>query len=193
MYAKNIDSVMPAKDQPVGFDFEKGDWVAPYGNGINTDMALTYSEQQATDSSWRRYGFQVAFPNTGGGAYIRKKDTFSTYHSDHEANDTGEYVPSFTFVYERTDDKVTQDIKVDTGTYLVFRTRTVTDSNGKILEAHYGKIYGPLNFARGPEKRVSFTYYFNPTPNDRNIEFDPKQNLSKPTDRNDHSVGVAKP
>jgi hypothetical protein len=24
---------------------------------------------------------------------------------------------------------------------------------------------------------MQFTYYLNPTPNDRNIEFDPKQNL----------------
>jgi hypothetical protein len=27
--------------------------------------------------------------------------------------------------------------------------------------------------------KVLFTYYLNPTPNDRNMEFDPKQNLFK--------------
>jgi hypothetical protein len=34
--------------------------------------------------------------------------------------------------------------------------------------AHYGKIYGDF---------MNFTYYLNPTPNDRNVEFDPKRNL----------------
>jgi hypothetical protein len=51
-----------------------------------------------------------------------------------------------------------------------FRVRTVYDEKGKIKSALYGKIYGDF---------MSFTYYLNPTPNDRNMEFDPKQNLFK--------------
>ena len=49
-----------------------------------------------------------------------------------------------------------------------FRVRTKLDENGNVVSARYGKIYGDL---------AQFTYYFNPTPNSRNIEFDPKQNL----------------
>ena len=49
-----------------------------------------------------------------------------------------------------------------------FRVRTAKDHEGNIVSAHYGKIYGDF---------MQFTYYLNPTPNDRNIEFDPKQNL----------------
>jgi hypothetical protein len=49
-----------------------------------------------------------------------------------------------------------------------FWVRTVKDHEGNIVSAHYGKIYGDF---------MQFTYYLNPTPNDRNIEFDPKQNL----------------
>ena len=48
--------------------------------------------------------------------------------------------------------------------------RTVLDENGNVKSALYGKIYGdPM--------QMNFRYYLNPTPNDRNIEFDPKQNL----------------
>jgi hypothetical protein len=39
----------------------------------------------------------------------------------------------------------------------------------------YGDFFCHFDFDR--KIRVSFTYYFNPTPNDRNIEFDPEQNL----------------
>ncbi len=44
------------------------------------------------------------------------------------------------------------------------------DERGNIVSAHYGKIYGDF---------MQFSYYLNPTPNDRNVEFDPKQNLLK--------------
>jgi hypothetical protein len=49
-----------------------------------------------------------------------------------------------------------------------FHVRTVKDVNGDIKSALYGKIYGDF---------MHFRYFLNPTPNDRNIEFDPKQNL----------------
>jgi len=39
---------------------------------------------------------------------------------------------------------------------------------GNIGGVHYGKIYGDS---------MQFSYYLNPSSNDRNIEFDPKQNL----------------
>jgi hypothetical protein len=48
----------------------------------------------------------------------------------------------------------------------------VLDSNGNAKSALYGKIYGDTMM-------MNFHYYLNPTPNDRNVEFDPKQNLLK--------------
>jgi hypothetical protein len=30
---------------------------------------------------------------------------------------------------------------------------------------------------KAPRAGIAFQYYLNPTPNDRNVEFDPKQNL----------------
>ena len=48
------------------------------------------------------------------------------------------------------------------------RVRTVLDDDGNIVRAHYGKIYGDF---------MKWTHYLNPTPNDRNVEFDVKKNL----------------
>lgn len=50
------------------------------------------------------------------------------------------------------------------------RVRTVLDGRGKIKSALYGKVYGDF---------MQFTYYLNPTSNDRNVEFDTSQNLLK--------------
>ena len=57
-----------------------------------------------------------------------------------------------------------------------FRVRTVKKDK-KIISAHYGKIDRDIEFW-GNEK-LRFTYYLNPTPLDRNMEFDPKRNLLK--------------
>ena len=59
------------------------------------------------------------------------------------------------------------------------RVRTVLDQQGKIVSALYGKIDGDIRFSPIRSKTCSlmFTYYLNPTPNDRNMEFDPKRNL----------------
>jgi hypothetical protein len=59
-----------------------------------------------------------------------------------------------------------------------FRVRTKKDSNGNIVSALYGKIYGDFSRNIGHDK-INFTYYLNPEPNSRNMEFDPKQNLFK--------------
>lgn len=50
----------------------------------------------------------------------------------------------------------------------IIRVRTKVNDRGDIVSAHYGKIYGDF---------MQFKYYLNPTINDRNVEFDPKQNL----------------
>ena len=43
MYAKSVNTHVPAIDKQVGYDLETGDWVAPYGKGINSDINYTVS------------------------------------------------------------------------------------------------------------------------------------------------------
>jgi hypothetical protein len=62
----------------------------------------------------------------------------------------------------------------DVGYFL--RTRVRLDRDGNIASANYAKIMGDFLVAtKGGQ--VAFTYDFNPLPNDRNLEFDPKKNL----------------
>jgi hypothetical protein len=177
MIAKKVESKVPKYDVPIGFDFKVGDWVTPYGKGLVADMTLTYSEVER-EKTWCKYDFKVEFLSPSGGAYIQKKDSYSILNSANEAASEG-YFPSYSFVYERTDSKIIQDVKITTDDCLVFRSRTETDEKGVIKTANYGKIYGPFKFAYGRNRKVVFTYYFNPTPNDRNLEFDGKNNLLK--------------
>ena len=40
MYAKSVNLGMPIFDKPTGLDLMAGDWVAPYGKGINADVVF---------------------------------------------------------------------------------------------------------------------------------------------------------
>jgi hypothetical protein len=68
------------------------------------------------------------------------------------------------------------------GSNYYFRVRTVLDKKGKFVSAHYGKIYGRFEFGRYIKAECLFLksgiYYFNPTVNDRNVEFDRSRNLA---------------
>ena len=83
---------------------------------------------------------------------------------------------------KRTTDKIFVDRKLGEGEYLFFRSRVRRTVEGS-EEAHYGKIY---RFVFGESLRetnsatLRISYYFNPTPNDRNLEFDGKNNLFNP-------------
>ena len=59
-----------------------------------------------------------------------------------------------------------------------FRVRTVKQE-GQIVSARYGKITGDIGIDPRDSKTcmIMFTYYFNPTPHDRNLEWDTKKNL----------------
>jgi hypothetical protein len=156
MYAKrNNQMIFPEYNKAIGYDLMVGDWVGPYGKGINADLFFT---EKHTDPQ-SDYILSMSFPKPGDGIQeftVPDAEKGSGLRSSHEAPVDG-YQP-----------EVSQTEMTNPNRNFYFRVRTKLDENGNVVSARYGKIYGDL---------AQFTYYFNPTPNDRNIEFDPKQNL----------------
>jgi hypothetical protein len=157
MYAKKyvMGLKLPEYNKQIGYDLMIGDWVGPYGKGINSDILFT--ENHADEKSG--YTFTIGFPKEGDGLQeftLPDREIGSGLRSPHEAP-----VDGYQSKHEQTQ-------MPDPNRNYFFRVRTAKDHEGNIVSAHYGKIYGDF---------MQFTYYLNPTPNDRNIEFDPKQNL----------------
>jgi hypothetical protein len=160
MYAKRVNLGMPALDTPVGFDLMVGDWVKPYGGGLNADLFFTghIGGQESGGGS-----IVVTFPHPGDGIQrftIPALQQGSALRSPHQAPTDG-YEPKFTV---NEDQQRNHD---DSHGYL-FRVRTISDERGNVKSALYGKIYGEF---------MQFTYYLNPVPNSLNLEFDAEQNL----------------
>lgn len=170
MYAKSLNLGIPEFDKPLGFDLMIGDWVAPYGTGISTDIVFTgHLDKRAKNDS--DYTLIVSFPKAGDGIQefsVPESEQGSELHSPHEAPAEG-YKAEWLQTKTRRPGKPLQT-NWDMKRNYFFRVRTVLDHEGNVVSTHYGKIYGDF---------LRFKYYLNPTPNSRNIEFDPKQNLMK--------------
>lgn len=170
MYAKSVNLGMPVFDKPAGFDFMVGDWVGPYGKGVNADIIFT-AHLDKRDESDADYKLSVSFPKAGDGIQefaVPDLEKGSGLRSPHEAPTNG-YQPQWVQTRSRKPGQAESgNFDLSGNRNYFFRVRTVRDHEGNIVSAHYGKIYGDF---------MQFSYYLNPTPNDRNIEFDPKQNL----------------
>ena len=127
---------------------------------------------QHTAGHWRG-AITVTFPNPKEG--IREvKDEFKHYSEltmPHQAPTDG-YQSEWKRVEDNEKPRQTSD---RVGYFL--RTRVKLDEKGEIVSAHYAKLVTDFNF--DPRGRITFSYLFNPTANDRNLEFDPKKNLFK--------------
>ena len=163
-----------------GLDFERGQWCAPYGTGEHKDVLVRFSGIVIDDFTWDTKT-EISFTNVPyAGYYEMSKDGYSDMKSCYAAstNDTSYIDHTMTFVSRgargispnrQTTDKLSED------KYIVYRTRCVVDDKGKLVSAHFGKLMGEFN---GGFMALGFRcaygdqcgIFFNPTPNDHNLE-----------------------
>lgn len=178
MFARRKEEgmVLQKEDEPMGFDLKAGDWVAPYGKGSHTDMIFTLLHRQIISRTQFDCTLKVSFPNKGDGICVAPSEEFpgSAFRTSRTAAENG-YEPELTLRFRNS------ELATNVFGYFI-RVETSLDENGNVKSALYGKIPGGFKLYAGtikPHSGMGFTYYLNPTPNDRNLEFDPKRNLSQ--------------
>jgi hypothetical protein len=188
---------VPSQDSWIGYDFEAGDWVSPHGKGKTADILFLfkntfkgwkYSEREMADSrrtnralseaEFRLYygkwegDLEISFPGEQEGLYEESERflSYSQMKMPHEAPPIGYQAKLRCSANSFSPSKSRGDV----GFFL--RTRVKQNAKGEIVSANFTKIIGDFHFS--PETgAIQFLYYFNPVPNDRNLEFDPKKNL----------------
>lgn len=179
MYAKRLwREFIPAYGVPLGYDLVKGDWLPPYGRGVTSDFIFRLDCQfgglrpidngQIFDAT-----FSLAFSNSGDGIQEVTQWPGSSLRLPRYAPENGYesnwFIKSFQNEQGHSDSQEKD---------YFFRVRTKKDAKGKIISALYGKIQNSLYaLAVKGGSQLHLTYYLNPTPNDLNMEFDPKRNL----------------
>lgn len=177
MYVKRVETSIPSTNRFYGFDLEVGDWIAPDGKGKRDDIQLKVMRSVAGKRDYT-LTVEVTLTNTGDGLKVVTPISGSAFGSPREAPTNG-YAINFSKTLGCKPDSGYFNVEVRSGEYFVFRTRTVLDASSNVVSQCYGKI--PTGFSVGgylaDKIGIRFTYYLNPTPNDRNLEFDPTKNL----------------
>lgn len=170
MYARVGPELPPVFGKNVGYDLMVGDWVKPHGKGVVRDIVFQLQVDKKNIQEFESR-LTVTFPNAGDGMIAFEAPVHahgSRFRSDYTAPDIG-YVSKLTHTRTSKPGEAEKNTRKDTANYYI-RVRTKLDKEGNVISAYYGKIYGDF---------MNFTHYLNPTPNDRNVEFDPKKNLIK--------------
>ena len=168
LYARRLQVFAPIKDKELGYDLQIGDWVMPHGIGKVTDVLFNFHYSK-TDLWTFNYRLAVTFPNKHDGIQQFKKNESSVLQSTYFAPQNG-YISKWIQTSTRSGKKSKIVSNVDPHRGHWMRVRTEVDGKENVVSANYVKIYGDF-----PDIR----YYFNPTPNDRNLEFDTSKTLFK--------------
>ena len=163
---------LPAKNGRFGFDLEKGAWVAPHGKGKVADFWVRH--EGPDDDEWADLEFDGAF----NGAYKLVQEPSTSFKSAYRADTNRVYAQKMPLWRWRRDaeGKIHQFQLVSDREYLVIRSRSVVDAEGRLRACHYSKIYGGIMVF---EELRFMTMVFNPRVNDPNLEFDTKRNLRR--------------
>jgi hypothetical protein len=189
-YSGSAGIVLPSMDQPAGFDLQVSDWVAPYGKGQTADLVFQLkgglkepfnkikTERGEFVTGIKPYDATliVTFSCPQDGIVVQPLDDFRgcELRVPHLAPNDG-YEPRLIKHKKRSGDRYSDDMNPDESFFL--RLRTQADAQGHITQANYAKITGLFEW--DIDGRLRFQYFFNPTPNDRNLEFAWKSNLLK--------------
>jgi hypothetical protein len=177
LYAKRYSGEIPVAEEWVGFDLEVGDWLSPYGRGASADFQFWF--QGKLESINSGYGeLKLKFSDSDGIVEITDVSKESELRVPHIA-------PMHGYVNEEIVWRaaIRRDVegRPDRNRLHFLRVRTILDEDGEVEAANYAKMYGDVLFSligrQGGVSRIQFQYYFNPAPNDRNLEFDTNRNL----------------
>lgn len=190
----------------IGFDAESCQAVEPFGRGKTVDFYVVVQsvfkgykdalaaagaknrvdrgigpieESMAIEGNWT-HTLTLRFPHPGDGVILSPQFwPYCRLRMPHQAPADG-YLPERSLIEEEDHLVLPKELEAkrryweQNGFFL--RVRSQVDQNGRVVSAHYAKIVSP--HLTGMYKQVlRWSFFYNPTPNDRNLEYDFKRNL----------------
>lgn len=189
----------PKLDEEIGYDLVAGDWVNPHGKGEVGDIQVMFKSDFKNPENYSTKAiFRFSNPDDGAIPIASLIGSESLLKYPRSAPANGYEIKSIMLTNQfggLAQPKQNSPI----GYFLRLRT-IIETGTGKILSAKYGKIIkesghnlneNPLKLSSGMWKERKFdptpgfqiSYYLNPTPNDRNLEYDQQNNLAPEADK----------
>lgn len=157
-----------------GFDFEKADWVKPYGLGEIPDAVITVSGH-FNERDDRTSTLMIEFMNEHDGIMVGEWFPESRLRSPHTAPEIG-YHQEFSITFGRSKDghRVENFGSRETDPLLIFRVRTEVDDDGNIIRANYGKMEEGISFDGVWDRQSHINFrnlFFNPNSQCVSLEY----------------------
>jgi hypothetical protein len=172
-----------------------GDWLPPHGKGKQADIRIRSNPKKRNPSEESELlpgvaTLEMDFGDDGGVFPVTEKNGWLAYSDmkmPYSAPESG-YGKSSVLKFSQ-EDYSPSGPSVACGNFIRVRT---TKNGDRIVSSNYCKIAGDISYFPVEEIKkssnkeengklyfgqVEFIYYFNPTPNDRNLEFDTEHNL----------------
>ncbi len=183
---------IPELGRDYGYDLKVGSPLPPLGVGKVADFHFRVTGHVAS-SDEHDLQFEVRFPDEEAGLIafdtpLRESINEFYFAGSKLQSDYRAPMDGYSNVLRRSSSQKSAEAEgvtdYDFRRNHYFRTRIQRGADGGILSSHYGNIYGDFEFSAGnpplgfiANLRLTITY-FNPTPNDPNVEFDTKRNLN---------------
>lgn len=173
---------IPITNSWIGFDMSTESFVAPYGDGKETDFSIRFNWDGKIRKSYNGSSLDLRFPGLAGG-YWHTPAIGSEFGGVLSADTNANYISNFSFYEFKTNSGWKENL-FPNGGELVVRTRCRLDSDGRLMEATYGQ-FSMLKFGWGGDGKgdLRLAYRRNPRVNDPNLEAMPKKNLWVPKRR----------
>ena len=185
-YPKRNQDLTTASDRKFCYDIVKGDWMPPFGNGEHVDIEFQVVPRKdlgpalgPSGKPKRSFRDEITMRFVGDdNGILSMAPQPNVALRIREAPIEG-YEQQYSS-WSMRDSRMQRHQSEYDAKCQAFRIRTKKNTGGKIISALYGKVYGgfPLTYkVKDHPSGVYFIYYLNPTPNDRNLEWDMEHNL----------------
>jgi hypothetical protein len=192
----------PKVGEEFGFDLYEKDWVQPHGKGGHTDLLVKFSTRFIDQNDYSTTcSIRFANPDDGFIPIPELLNAESLLKYPRIAPDKGYELKRLLVTRGATGNEARHVAATKEPMGYLLRFRSIKDEDtGKIMSAYYGKITRPqervgnvnpfevhsldrVNRKLVSAPRFRFSMYLNPTPNDRNLEYDQRTNLAPEADR----------
>lgn len=185
MYVYRTEGIfdIPALDKYFGYDLKICDWVKPHGAGETEDVKIMLVDKSARPGE-RRYALFLKSDREGDGISLIPKDTDSQLCSPYRVPNDCVFESQCEFDINLGGLNTVNGMpKSD---MLIIKSRTHEVKDGAVV-VNYSKIYDLFiqpHMPKDPKTNIPHRAYaiiiesfFNPEPNDRNLECDGQKNL----------------
>ena len=161
---------VPETNKWIGFDMEQADWVLSghKGNMSDFEVFLEWDGLPSRDSKLLKLHFRTVDPK--GGFYYADSVRESRFSGVYTASTNEVLQQAFSCQTTQKEGRIVK-VGLPHSKLLVLRSRCVCDQEGILKKANYSAIsWIAVEGSRKGKGELLLSYFFNPTPNDTNLE-----------------------